>query len=149
MEGWADKFGFPEEGMKMTQQYEGFKSSPYTDTRGVPTIGYGFNMNTNKGLPNPMTREQAQPILQQQYSKAVNDAINYSGEQWYALSPQQQMIIVDMAYNLGGAGLGGFKDMQANIKSLNFKDVPNDMKNSNWYGQVGNRSKEHIQNWNK
>ena len=148
-QGWQDMFSFTPMGMQQTQSYEGFRSKPYIDTKGKKTIGYGFNMTVDKNLPNQMTKQQAQPIFEQKYMNAIYEAQKYAGANWNALNPQRQAILVDMAYNMGGGKLGEFKEMRKAIKTGNMQNVPVEMKDSDWYSQVGNRSKEHIKNWGK
>jgi hypothetical protein len=52
-----------------------------------------------------------------------------------------------MSYNLGNK-LYNFEKMREAIRTRNLNAVPAEMKNSKWYGQVGNRSKALIDSWN-
>lgn len=135
-----------EEGMKLTKQFEGFRDKMYTDTEGVPTIGYGFNMAANK-LTNPvMTQAEADALFPTLYQQAVERAAQYAGPMWAQLNPIQQNVLTDMSYNLGNK-LMGFKDMQANLLAGKLGDVPKEMINSKWYRQVGQRSPALVKLW--
>lgn len=142
-----------DKGPWMTQNFEGWRESPYKDTRGIRTVGWGFNMQdptVAKMLPvevlngkRALTLEEAQPIYEQLYQRATQDAIAYVGgpEVFSQLDPQRQNAIVDMAYNMGAAKLAEFKRMQAALKSQNWEQAALEAQDSNWYKQVGNRSK--------
>ncbi len=141
--------GSVNEGMRMTQQFEGFREQPYLDTRGIPTIGYGFNMKANPGLPAYMTPEQAQPLFNKFYGEADQRARKFVGSSVYdSLTPNQMNILTDMAYNLGDR-LNGFERMRAAIQKKNNKKVIREMKDSDWYAQVGDRSRWITANWDK
>jgi GH24 family phage-related lysozyme (muramidase) len=136
----ADKY------QEMTKQFEGFRSTPYLDTRGIPTIGYGFNMNSGS-YPDYMTRAQADEVFNTLYGKARNRAQTYIGQpQFEALSPIRQAILTDMAYNLGNK-LNAFVKMRNAILLGDDNKVKQEMKGSKWYGQVGNRGRENVKNW--
>jgi lysozyme len=146
------------EGMEMTKRFEGgFKPNMYQikfkkkdkTVVDVPTIGYGFNMAANN-LTNPvMTLAEADALFPKIYQRAVDNAMQFAGPTWATLSPVQRNILTDMAYNLGGEGLAGFVNMQKNLLSGNMAGVPVEMIDSDWYRQVGNRSKTLVDMWNQ
>lgn len=137
---------------QMTKDFEGFRETPYLDTKGIPTVGYGFNISAG-GVPQDvargirkMKRPEADKLFEKKYVEAENRAARFAGPQYDALSEDQQAILNDMAYNLGDK-LFKFKNMRAAIKEQRLQDVPREMKDSAWYGQVGNRSKALISMW--
>lgn len=135
-------------GLAMTKEFESFRSKPYLDTMGKPTIGYGFNIEAYpqfKGRKS-ITRTEADNVIQDIYGDAVNRAMDYADTKWSSLTPKQQMILIDMSYNLGNK-LMDFKDMRYNLMKGDTEGVKREMKNSKWYGQVGRRSRHHIANW--
>lgn len=134
------------QGKAQTKQNEGFRSNAYLDTKGIPTIGYGFNMNAHPGLPNPMTQAQAAPLFDQYYKDADATAMNFAGNQWGGLTDSQKTVLTDMAYNLHKK-LYGFHHMQDNLMAGNDQGVRNEMVNSDWYDQVGNRGPRDVNQW--
>jgi lysozyme len=134
-------------GIAMTKDFEGFKENPYIDTRGIPTVGYGFNLNAYPQFKGrKITRKEADKIFPELYSDAVNRAMTYADTAWSNLNPKQQTILIDMAYNLGDK-LNDFKRMRFNLMKGDNEGVVKEMQNSKWYKQVGRRSKHHVENW--
>ena len=133
-------------GKELTKNYEGFRSSPYKDTKGIKTIGYGFNMQANKGLPSQMDRPTADKYFDSYYTQAANTAQMFAGDRWGKLDDNQKAILADMAYNMHNK-LFGFKNMQADLQSGDNAGVQKEMQNSNWFNQVGQRGVGDVSNW--
>ena len=143
-----DQPSYYQQGMDQTKQYEGFRSTPYTDTTGNPTIGYGFNMNANPGLPQQMDQQTADQYFQQYYKKASQTAQQFAGDNWGDLTDSQKAVLTDMAYNLHDK-LFKFQHMQKALQNGDDTGVEREMKHSDWYGQVKSRAKQDISNWSK
>ena len=143
-------------GKMMTKGYEGWRSKAYNDPGGKNrAIGYGFNYdepNVFKQLPKEvatgnrsLTKVEAEPIFNALYDQAANTASKFAGkETWGKLSAGQKNVITDMAYNMGGPTLNKFVKFKANLKGGDYANAAKELKNSKWYGQVGNRSKNHY-----
>ena len=56
-----------------------------------------------------------------------------------------QIVLVDMAFNLGDNGLGKFVKFRKALMRYDYKSAADEMIDSKWYYQVGNRSKELVQ----
>ena len=143
-----DKPVWYDQGAAYTKQREGFRSDVYTDTEGIPTVGYGFNLQAHPELPTHMSEQQASQTFDPLYGEAIKTAQTYAGQRWAELHPTQQMALVDMAYNLHKK-LFQFKNMQQGIQSGDDAKVTQEMKNSNWYNQVKSRGKMDVGLWNK
>jgi len=112
---------------------EGRRRFPYKDTEGKLTIGVGFNL-TDVGLYD----EEIDFILGNRIRRAQEDARKipiYSN-----LSPARRAVIVEMVFNMGLQEVLGFKNMLSNLKLGKFIDAANEMLNSKWATQVGNRA---------
>lgn len=143
-----------DEGIPQTKQFEGFRSNVYTDTKGNPSIGYGFNLNDpnmRKMVPadviagaRPLSQPEADKIFMARYNQAARDAYSYLGNDFMALDPAQQASIVDMSYNLGATELNKFVKLKAAINRKDWTGAASEMKNSDWYKQTGRRAKYHI-----
>jgi lysozyme len=58
------------------------------------------------------------------------------------LDPTRQDVLINMTYNLGLAGLLKFKKMLAAVKSGQYDKAAEEMLNSKWRSDVGDRAKE-------
>lgn len=133
-------------GQAQTKQNEGFKANSYLDTKKIPTIGYGFNMQAHPGLPDPMTPAQAEPLFNQYYQDADSNAMKFAGDKWGGLTDGQKAVLTDMAYTLHKK-LFGFHHMQQNLQAGNDQGVRDEMVNSDWYNQVRDRGPRDVAQW--
>lgn len=95
-----------ENGIKLIEQFEGFRSKPYLCSAGVPTIGIGSTRYAN-GAPvkltdQPITLEQARGILSKTI-KPFEDAVNRYVQ--VPINQNQFDALVSFAYNLGAQAL--------------------------------------------
>lgn len=118
------------------KKHEGLRLKPYKDTVGKLTLGIGRNLE-DKGI----TEQEALFML--------NNDVDYFYKKltkelpWVKnLDDARQNVLVNMAFNLGINGLLGFKNMLSCIVNMNFTGAAEEMLNSKWARQVGNRSVE-------
>lgn len=90
-------------GIDLIKEFEGFRSKPYLDAVGVPTIGYGATHYGNgvkvKMSDKPITEAEASALLQdmlKQYEKPVLDNVTSK------INQNQFDALVSFTYNLGG-----------------------------------------------
>lgn len=89
-------------GLELIEQSEGFRSTVYNDTAGIPTIGYGHRLLRGESFPNGITQAQAQAILANDLrtaEAAVQRLVTVP------LAQGQFDALVDFAFNLGAARL--------------------------------------------
>ncbi len=140
-------------------RHEGYKTSRYYDTKGIPTIGVGFNLTRPdaSNLVQKVGADYTQVLEGKQTLNAtqIKNLLNYditnavkSARQIvrsYDNQPTQvQEIIVNMTFNLGPEGFKKFKKTISAIEAKDYETAAKEMENSNWYNQVGNRSKELV-----
>lgn len=150
-----------EESTRETQliRHEGYRIKTYLDTEGIPTIGVGFNL-TRPDASNlvqrvgadytqvlkgkqTLTENQVMQLFRYDLSNTVIQARQIVKS--YDKQPKEvQDIVVNMIYNLGPTGFSKFKKAIAAIEARNYTDAAQEMKDSNWYHQIGNRSKELV-----
>ena len=96
---------------QMLMNDEGFRASSYRDSRGILTIGYGFNLEV------PWSRDLCTVILGwhvQDKDRAL------SAYYWYSpLDDVRKSVVIDVAFNVGLDGLLHFPKM---IAALAAKD---------------------------
>jgi len=121
----------------LLKQHEGFRAKPYRCPAGKLTIGYGINLEEG------ITKAEADVLLHMRVIKLYDELSNQFP--WFSsLCQEHQGVLVNMAYNLGIGGLSKFKKMLAAWERKDFDQVVAEMRNSQWYAQVGNRAKELI-----
>lgn len=147
----------------MLIRHEGEKLQVYICPAGYATIGVGRNLQT-KGL----LKEESDRLKTGTYDKNAtiaqlevrgiskeesrylldNDIEYFAAELDKALSffrtlPETaKIVLINMAFNLGLAGLLKFKDTLKLIESGNYKQASVEMLNSAWAKQVGKRANE-------
>lgn len=117
------------------RRYEGFSKLSYKCPTGHLTIGYGHN------LEHGISTAAAEFILQEDLTRAeqaVKDAFPW----WWKLDDARQFVLVDMAFNMGLAGLKGFKKMLTAVEQGDYQTAAKEMLASKWAAQVGRRAAE-------
>jgi len=109
------------------KRQEGFREKPYQCTSGVLTIGYGFTS---------LSANESEVVLRMKVAKLRNTL----SSSIYNLSPVRRDVLVNMAYNLGTDGLFKFRRMWQAIYSKDFATAANEMLDSKWADQVGDRA---------
>ena len=113
--------------------HEGLRLKPYRDTVGKLTIGVGRNLD-DVGI----TRAEAFFLLANDIEAVTGQLEKYG---WYKLlDPVRQKVIVDMAFNLGMAGLLKFQKMITAIGCMDYGGAADEMLDSRWARQVGKRA---------
>ncbi len=113
---------------------EGSRAKPYLDTVGKTTIGVGHNLDDR-----PLTASQIDMILMDDIDQAEKDldAIN---PRWRLQTDERQLVLLNMAFNLGRGRLAGFLKMWAAITGSRYNDAADEMLDSKWARQVGARA---------
>ena len=110
---------------------EGFSSEPYLD--------HLFNWTIGHGLTNITERESTAVVgmrledLEEQIKGHLH---------WFPALPEEiRNVLLNMAYQLGVAGLMGFSKTLAYINKGKFVDASEEMLDSKWARQTPNRAK--------
>ena len=101
---------------------------------GKLTIGVGWNL-TDNGLPESII----DALLDEGIKQAQRDARAVCSV-FDDLSDARQRVLVNMAFNLGRAGLAGFKNTLAQIAAGDYERAADNMLLSKWATQVGARA---------
>ena len=113
---------------------EGLRLKPYRCTAGKLTIGVGRNLE-DRGI----TEAEAMGLLD-------NDIKSFWGQlvvklPWVMQAPDTvQEVLLNMCFNLGMAGLLGFKRTLALLEAKEYDAAAREMLNSVWAKQVGQRA---------
>lgn len=118
---------------------EGLKLKPYRDTVGKLTIGVGRNLD-DVGI----SEAEAATLLESDIARTAK-ALDLNLPWWTTLSEERQRVLLNMAFNMGIAGLLGFKNTLAAIQAGKYEDAAKEMLTSKWAAQVGNRAQRLAQ----
>lgn len=122
--------------LKLTEElveHEGLRLKVYRCPAGKLTIGVGRNLE-DRGI----TESEASMLLE-------NDIEYYQENMphkdiYDKLDPVRQRVLLNMCFNLGPKGLKGFKKMWVALSQGMYDLAADEMKDSKWYHDVGNRA---------
>ena len=152
---------------------EGLRLTRYPDSRGIPTIGIGYNCTRGVGplvvchIPNPsailagkasITEQQAYCLLANDLAYAVDDArASLVKGIFDALTPARQFVITDLCYNMGLSTWLSFINTRQLIETAQKQKASGDaaahatfvqaginLSKSAYYQQTGNRAKRNV-----
>ena len=107
---------------------EGFMPIPYRCTSGKLSIGYGTNIQDG------ITKEEALLLMRHRLGKVVA-ALESRLPFWSKLTDDRRRVLVNMGYQLGIAGLMGFKRMLAWLSRGDYEAAAREMLDSKWARQ--------------
>lgn len=122
----------------LTKGFEGLRLKPYKCTAGKLTIGYGRNLD-DIGI----NKEEADIMFDRDWDNACDVAKRLCEENdidFEHLHKDRFYVLTDMCFNLGYSGTSKFKKMLYALKNGLYDDAANEMLNSLWAKQVGNRA---------
>lgn len=121
--------------IEMVKAHEGLSLTAYRCPTGHLTIGYGHNLDTT-----PIGIQAAETILLEDLQRAYAEARVVCQEFWPELNEVRKAALTDMVFNLGRAGLLGFKGMLAALAVGDYAAAAKHARNSRWARQVGQRA---------
>ena len=108
------------------KEHEGFKSSVYDDSLGIPTIGFGFAI---KDLE--LDLDIAEEILKRKLKNLVKRVHNRF--HWVSDAPKPiQEVMYNMAYQIGVSGLSRFKLTIQYLIDKDYENASREMLDSKW-----------------
>jgi lysozyme len=115
-------------------KHEGLRLKAYTCPAGKITIGVGRNLE-DKGI----SEEEADFLLHNDIMECMADMPKIFWN-WNHLNDEQKMAMIDMRFNLGPVRFRQFRNMIEAVKAGDFKKAAEEMRDSQWYKQVGKRA---------
>jgi|TARA_E500000318_G_scaffold7976_1_gene7335 lysozyme len=115
-------------------EHEGLELKPYKDTLGILTIGIGRNLE-DRGIS-----EDEAVYLAKNDVQIVEKELLAAQPCVDTLDSVRQLVLIDMAFNMGVPRLLKFKNMWAAIQENKFDIAAKEMLDSRWATQVKSRS---------
>lgn len=120
------------QGVALLKTEEGFLPFPQRGPGGHLNIGYGTNLDAG------ISPAAASMLL---YERLAENVTRLEKEPWFnALDQARKDVIENMAYNLGVDGLFTFKEMIGALVRSDYSAAAQQMRDSLWATQVGNRA---------
>lgn len=142
--------------LKSAPKYEGWKAVEYKDTKGVPTIGYGFNLydkavvkelnSTGWKRGQPLNKSVADSVLRNITKNTYEPVLRRQYPNYDKLGPEKQEALLHMAYGLGQNKLKGFKKMNTHLSNNNWSGVRKEMLNSQYAKDIKSNRANYIAN---
>lgn len=114
---------------------EGYSEKPYRCTAGKLTIGFGFNLE-DAGL----SREESLLILRYRLDR-IAAALEQKWPWFRILNYARRAALIGMAYQMGLAGLYGFKQTIAYVEAAQYEAAAAGMLASKWARQTPPRAR--------
>ena len=134
--------------------HEGKRQCVYKDSRGIPTVGIGFNLRAfgakgkieklgldyDKVLDGSqcLTDSQIMDLFEPSYQSAAASA-KRAVSSFSSLCCNVAEVMIDMDYNLGGAGFASFREFIGKINAKDWSGAAADGRGTRWCSQVGRR----------
>ena len=141
--------------MQKLVAHEGMRLDVYKDTLGINTIGIGRNLD-DRGITKDELDWMDYPSIEYVYSDGITEAdaiylaqndVQIVEEELLRAHPcvdrldaVRQLVLVDMAFNLGVPRLCKFKKMWAAVEAEDFPTAAKEMLDSRWANHVKSRA---------
>ena len=129
-------------GVEQIKRHEGLVLHAYKDSLGYLTIGYGRLIDKSKG--GGISEAEAEYLLQNDVS-IVLAALHRNIPFFDRLCIPRQAVLMNMAFQLGIAGLMKFKSTLSFIEAGDYENASANMLKSLWAKQTPNRASEMAQ----
>ena len=125
----------------------------YEDSEGYLTFGIGHLVKEDDpefGSPEgtPVTPERVDAAFQADLNQAIGDLdkwLSQCGDSCDNYPGEVKEILVNMLFNLGLTRLNGFKNFKKAVCAKDWNTAADEMVDSTWYNQVGNRAKRLVE----
>ena len=121
--------------LEQLERHEGLRLKPYRDTVGKLTIGYGRNLD-DRGI----SEDEAGFMLDNDIDLVVAELERMP--LFLGLNPVRQVVLANMAFNMGMPTLLTFRRMLGALAEKDWDRAAAEMLDSKWARQVGSRANE-------
>ena len=120
--------------VEQIKQDEGLSLRPYQCTASKMTIGYGRNIEDNG-----IDEEEAELLLINDIKRTQRELV--ANFEWFGLiDARRQGALINMCFNLGLTRFKQFKKMISAVEMGDYDEAAEQMLDSKWARQVGNRA---------
>jgi lysozyme len=137
---------------ELIKRHEGKRLKPYMCSKFHKTVGYGWNMDTNPlppemasylSLHGEITDDMAEQLLTISINNAVHNCLDLFPD-FVSYSDNRKAALLDWVFNVGAGKAQQFKKAMAAIHTGDWDKAADEMTDSAWFKQVGNRAVEIV-----
>ena len=113
---------------------EGVRYRPYNDTKGIPTVGVGYNLNAKPlpaGWKYPLNDTQVNSLLDDDLEDVFHD-LDRNLPWWTDLNDVRMRVVANLCFNMGINRLLGFKKALIAMRQGKFGIAADEMLDSKW-----------------
>ena len=136
---------YREAAMKHIIKNEGYSNYVYMDTRGNKTVGIGHKLNNDYEIDQYFSNETIIDWFSNDFDVAIKCATKFH----LSTNNNVNIVLTDMAFNLGCSGLMQFKLLKKHLINNDLYMASKAIRYSFYYKQVTNRAKRNISLINK
>lgn len=111
-----------ENGLRLIEEFEGFRADQYNDGTGVMTIGYGTTSADINPLPQHVNQEEAEQLLKAELAEKYEPAVRAVG---VPLNQNQFDALTSFVYNLGPGILSPQHTIGALLRARDYTGAAN------------------------
>lgn len=135
--------------LEQVKRHEGWRPSAYRCPAGKLSIGYGHNLEANPVacdivVRSPIDRSFGERMLIEDLERTEH-VLTKTWPHFANLRGARREAMINMAFNLGVAGLMKFRATLRAIEQGDFEEAAAEMLDSRWAEQVGDRARELAQ----
>lgn len=137
--------------IEQLKRHEGFRTRVYKCTAGHDTIANGYNLDANplalsnyeivSFRKNGISKEAAETLLKIHVAQ-IETTLTQQFHWFESLNEARRAVLINMTFNMGLAGLMGFKTTLRMIQAGDFEGAAKNMLLSKWATQVKGRATE-------
>ena len=140
---------------------EGKRNEVYNDSLGIPTIGVGFNLQRRDAAPKiesfglsyesvllgqvSLSDTQIATLLDGDIETAIDKIVRRLFPNFDSIDTARQVILVDLAFNMGYSRLSQFVNTIAAINAEDWEKAADELMDSRWYRQVKSRGVRNVE----
>lgn len=114
--------------------HEGLRFTPYEDSLGVLTVGYGRNLRDV-----PFSQDEIDLMFENDFRRATEGAKNFYVYEF--LSDARQGVLIEMVFQMGYAGVSKFVKFLSAALQRKWQAAHDEMLDSDWARQTPERAK--------
>lgn len=118
------------------KKHEGLRIDIYIDSLGFSTVGYGHALHVGSRI----TREIANKLFELDFAVTLREYARFLRDNDLEIDEVRRTVVLDMLFNLGRPRLMRFKKFRAALKIKDYETAAEEMLDSLWAEQVGNRA---------